>query len=102
MDSRTLGRQCLLEPIEWTADGWFKAKGTDLSKPMAKPRGGKDVGSGYALSDDFSADRFGMQWSFYKPGVDEATRASLLNSVLTLTGKGDSPLNCSPLTLHRR
>ena len=95
---RTLGRQCLLEPIEWTADGWFNAKGTDLSKPLAKPRGGKDIGSGYALSDDFSADRFGMQWSFYKPGVDEAARALLGNSVLTLTGKGDSPLNCSPLT----
>ncbi len=33
---RTLGRQCLLEPIEWTRDGWFKAKGGDLSAPMPK------------------------------------------------------------------
>ncbi|HMA51286.1 MAG TPA: family 43 glycosylhydrolase, partial [Magnetospirillaceae bacterium] len=24
---RTLGRQTLLEPIEWTKDGWFRAKG---------------------------------------------------------------------------
>jgi xylan 1,4-beta-xylosidase len=25
---RTLGRQTLLEPIEWTADGWFRARGS--------------------------------------------------------------------------
>lgn len=35
----TLGRQTLLEPIEWTADGWFQAKGGDLSRPLPKPAG---------------------------------------------------------------
>ncbi|HTF97173.1 MAG TPA: family 43 glycosylhydrolase, partial [Cellvibrio sp.] len=34
---RTLGRQALLEPIEWTADGWFRAKGGDLSQPLPAP-----------------------------------------------------------------
>ena len=29
----------LLEPIEWTADGWFIAKGGDLGKPLKKPSG---------------------------------------------------------------
>ncbi len=26
-----LGRQTLLEPVEWTADGWFRATGVDVS-----------------------------------------------------------------------
>ncbi|MBW8882858.1 MAG: family 43 glycosylhydrolase, partial [Asticcacaulis sp.] len=56
---RTLGRQTLLEPAEWTKDGWFRAKGGDLSKPLAKPKGGKTGPSGHALSDDFSSNRFG-------------------------------------------
>ena len=33
----TLGRQALLDPVEWTDDGWFRAKGGDLSQPIAKP-----------------------------------------------------------------
>jgi xylan 1,4-beta-xylosidase len=53
---RTLGRQPLLEPIEWTRDGWFHAKGGTLSKPMAKPRKGLPGPSGFALSDDFSTN----------------------------------------------
>ena len=34
-----LGRQTLLEPVEWTADGWFKAAGADVAKPIPKPAG---------------------------------------------------------------
>ena len=33
---RTLGRQALLEPVEWTADGWLRAKGGTLDKPLPK------------------------------------------------------------------
>ena len=33
----TLGRQTLLDPIEWTSDGWFRALGGDLSQPLPKP-----------------------------------------------------------------
>ena len=35
----TLGRQALLDPIEWTDDGWFVAKGGDLGQPLRKPSG---------------------------------------------------------------
>ena len=70
----TLGRQTLLDPIEWTRDGWFRAKGGDLSKPIAKPRGGRAGAHGMALSDDFSTDKLGRQWSFYDPGEAEASR----------------------------
>src|SRR3954447_27090388 len=49
---RTLGRQLLLEPVEWTADGWLHARGGTLDRPLPKPRGG-DAGPGApTLSDD--------------------------------------------------
>ena len=32
-----LGRQTLLDPVEWTEDGWFRALGGDLSQPIPKP-----------------------------------------------------------------
>lgn len=94
---RTLGRQTLLEPIEWTADGWFKALGGDLSRPLPKPRGGRASAAGTALSDDFSRDRMGTQWSFHQPGPDEASRISRGPSGLRLKGRGGSPIDSSPL-----
>ena len=95
---RTLGRQTLLEPIEWTADGWFRAKGGDLSQPMRKPKGGKRSPAGFALSDDFVADRFGVQWSFFVPRAGEAERAVRNGAALQLTCAGTSPADSSPLT----
>jgi xylan 1,4-beta-xylosidase len=95
---RTLGRQTLLEPMEWTADGWFRARGGDLSKPIAKPRGGKAGPNGFALSDDFSKDRFGVQWSFHDPAPDEMTRVRFANGGLEIRGKGSMPADSTPLT----
>jgi xylan 1,4-beta-xylosidase len=95
---RTLGRQTLLEPIEWTADGWFRTLGGDLSKPLPKPKGGRAGPSGFALSDDFSKNRFGLQWSFHDPAPDEATRAAYEPGALKIKGRGASPADSSPLT----
>jgi xylan 1,4-beta-xylosidase len=65
----TLGRQTLLSPIEWTPDGWFRATEHDVSAPIpmpstkfpAKPR----AQHGLALSDDFTTNKMGVQWSFF-------------------------------------
>jgi xylan 1,4-beta-xylosidase len=95
---RTLGRQPLLEPIEWTADGWFRALGGDLSKPMAKPKGGKAGPAGFALSDDFSASRFGTQWSFHDPAADEMQRVHYEAKALRLDARGTTPADSAPLT----
>ncbi len=95
---RTLGRQTLLEPIEWTPDGWFRARGGDLSRPLPKPRGGKAGPSGQALSDDFSRDRFGVQWTFHDPAPDEMARVRRAGGMLELRAKGASPADSSPLT----
>ncbi len=98
-----LGRQTLLEPIEWTADGWFKAAGADVAKPIAKPAG-TAVPHGLALSDDFSTSKMGVQWSFYEVSVeidaDPGATAGLLvfyNSRL-YAGLGCSPAN---FVMHR-
>ena len=93
----TLGRQTLLDPIEWTDDGWFVARGGDLSRPLAKPAGGVAVTHGIALSDDFTQDRMGTQWAFYDPAPDESARIDRRDGVLRLRGKGSTPKDASPL-----
>jgi beta-xylosidase len=92
----TLGRQALLEPIEWTADGWFKIAGSDPAKPIAKPAG--EAGPhGFAFSDDFSTPKMGVQWSFYAGDEADRNRYRYENGALVLKGKGTSPADSSPL-----
>ena len=95
---RTLGRQTLLEPIEWTKDGWFRAKGGDLSKPLPLPKGGKPSPSGFALSDDFKRSKMGLQWNFYAPAKDEMQRLTYGADGLRLAARGHTPADSSPLT----
>ena len=94
---RTLGRQTLLEPIIWTADGWFRAMGGDLSRPLPKPGRGRAGPSAPALSDDFSADRMGRQWAFHAEDAGAGERASYAPDGLHLQGQGTSPADSSPL-----
>ncbi|HSK09607.1 MAG TPA: family 43 glycosylhydrolase [Vicinamibacterales bacterium] len=93
---QTLGRQTLLEPIEWTEDGWFRTAGSDPEKPIPSP-GGAKVPHGFAFSDDFSKDRMGIQWSFYKGNDTDRGRYRYENGSLVLKAKGSSPSDCSPL-----
>jgi xylan 1,4-beta-xylosidase len=95
---RTLGRQTLLEPIEWTADGWFRALGSDLSRPMRKPRGGRPGPSLPPLSDVFSTDRMGIQWSFHEDKPEGGKRFTYGNGGLVIRGRGTSPADSPPLT----
>lgn len=95
---RTLGRQTLLEPIEWTDDGWFRAKGGDLGHPLPIPQGGEAVEPGFPLSDDFTRNKFGVQWAFHDPKPDEMERVTWGDAALTLAGTGESPVDSSPLT----
>jgi len=95
-DFLTLGRQTLLEPIEWTADGWFRTAGADPAAPIAKPAGPAGP-HGFAFSDDFSKNRMGVQWSFYKGTDTDRDRYRYENGSLVLKAKGTSPSDCSPL-----
>ncbi|MBR0550902.1 family 43 glycosylhydrolase [Stakelama marina] len=94
----TLGRQALLQPFEWSADGWARPVGGDLSTPLEKPLDLGELPTGMPLSDDFSTDKFGIQWSFYDPGPDEKARVQRANGVMRVRGKGATPSDCSPIT----
>jgi xylan 1,4-beta-xylosidase len=96
----TLGRQTLMDPIEWTADGWFRMTGGDLSKPIRKPKGGEKLPHGLALSDDFSAPlMLGRKWNFFKPAADEQDRVRVSGGALRLAASGIAPSSSSPLLL---
>lgn len=95
----TLGRQTLLDPVEWTADGWFRMTGGDLSQPLAKPAGGIAGPHGMALSDDFGALDLGAKWNFFRPAPDERARARVEGGALILKARGAAPVDSSPLLL---
>lgn len=94
----TLGRQCLLDPVEFTPDGWFRMTGGDLAQPMPAPTGGQGVPHGMPLSDDFSAPlSLGGRWSFFRPAQEEGGRVRVAGGALYLTGAGEAPSSGSPL-----
>lgn len=95
----TLGRQALLDPVEWTGDGWFRMTGGDLSRPLPAPRGGTPGPHGLALSDDFTAPRLGERWNFFRPAPDEAGRLRVADGALRLQARGTAPKDSSPLLL---
>jgi xylan 1,4-beta-xylosidase len=87
---RTLGRQTLLQPLEWTDDGWFKvAAGNHPGQPIKKPTGGEIVSGGLALSDDFKGKELGLQWAAI--GRANEGKSRLTSEGLEMTAvKGDS------------
>lgn len=93
-----LGRQTLLEPVEWTNDGWVKASGYDVAKPIPVPQDGEAVTHGFALSDNFSTNKIGKQWTFFNPSSPIAERFRYENGALVLKATGTSPKDGSPLS----
>ncbi|MGO4592693.1 family 43 glycosylhydrolase [Leifsonia sp. 2TAF2] len=97
---RTLGRQALLEPIEWTADGWPVAAASDVGVPLARPVTARSASVPVAIpapSDDFAAPAWGERWVFDNPEPDEQGRAQFGDGLM-LAAKGSSPSDSSPLT----
>lgn len=85
-----LGRQTLLEPIEWTSDGWYKLKsGADPITPQIQ------VKHGLELSDNFDKPDLSLQWTFWK----EYTPASVAikENTLQLQAKGATPADARKL-----
>jgi beta-xylosidase len=94
-----MGRQTLLEPIEWTRDGWFKSPDNiKTDEPIKKPAG-KSIARKHTLSDNFSNKTLSPQWAFYKEY--DTTRFHFGDNSLVIKSKGDavgtsSPLLCMP------
>lgn len=80
----TLGRSTLIEPVEWTADGWFR---TLDSAPLPKAKSRKI--KGLELSDDFKGPELGLQWTFWKEYAPRML--TLKRHTLSIKGKGSTP-----------
>lgn len=95
---RTLGRQILLEPIRWSADGWPEAALDDIGEALAAPRGAAAQPDAVGFDDDFAELRLGERWAFHAPGPEESARLTTGDG-LRLAGKGTSPADTSPLAI---
>ena len=85
-----LGRQTLLEPIEWTADGWCRTKST--AQPVVPE---ETIRQGLELSNDFRGTQLGLQWTSWKEYAPKTT--TLKNNTLQLQAKGTSPVDARKL-----
>lgn len=91
-----MGRQTLLEPIEWTADDWFRIpEGRKADDPLKKPVNTRPVNNDYSLNDDFSGTTLKPQWRFF--GEYDKNRFNLENRSLVIKGKGKTAGDSSPL-----
>lgn len=88
----SLGRQFLMEPIEWTADGWWRPVGGKVPATSAKAPSRAPVPLRLQQSDEFERPDLGLQW-FFTCAPDFSGRAWSLREqpgVLRIrTQKGD-------------
>ena len=94
----TLGRQTLMLPVQWTDDNWFRVpQGIRSSDKIRKPALPYSLASA-TLSDDFTKDKPGLQWQFYKKYRPE--RIGLREGKLIFTAEGNSFDDSSPLLVN--
>lgn len=96
----TLGRQTLMLPVEWDTDNWFRVPAGVTSSDKLTSPAGDPTPDGTQLSDDFSGNRLGLQWQFYKdysPARTEITDGKLHFSAMGNSFENSYPLlvNCS-------
>ena len=90
-----MGRQTLLQPVEWTTDGWYKTPDSiKTDEPIQRPPGTAS-NSMFTLNDDFRGKSLKPHWKFF--GQYDANRFKLVDNSLVLKAKGNSAGNCSPL-----
>lgn len=94
----TLGRQTLMLPVEWTKEGWFRIPEKTSSSDLLHTPAGSNTVKEQGLSDDFSGERLGLQWQFFKlynPG-----RIELKDKGLMLAAEGNTFEDSSPLLVN--
>lgn len=91
---RSLGRATIIEPVEWTDDGWFRI----ASKWPAGWE--KPVRVDLPLSDEFDGPELGLQWQFHK--AFEPNRFRFENGGLILGGRGRGAGDSLPMTIQPR
>ncbi len=99
-DFQTLGRNTLMEPVEWTSDGWLRAPlGARRSEPMPAPMGVAQRPM-IELSDDFKAPVLKVTWGAWKE--TDMSRFQVGDGALIVRAKGNSYAESSPLTIKAR
>jgi xylan 1,4-beta-xylosidase len=94
-----MGRQTLLQPVQWTNDGWYKSpEGIKTEEQIKKPAG-QTSKSDFSLSDTFSTTILSPQWQFFDEY--DTKRFKLTKDGIQINGKGksiggSSPLLCTP------
>jgi len=83
----TLGRQTLIEPVEWTAEGWPRIS-QDKKLTTSK-------GNGLSLSDNFNSKHLNLQWTSWKGYDKNAIR--FIDKKLQLDAKGNNPADAQLL-----
>jgi beta-xylosidase len=92
---RTRGRMTLLEPVEWTADGWPRLKdGMDPARPIPMPMG-ENVGSTIDLQGDFETLFRNHRWQ--AAGAFDPARYVFSGNVLKMKSLGEKPEDSHPL-----
>lgn len=94
-----MGRQTLLQPIEWTNDAWFKIKTNAKTDGLLQVPAGERVKSNFNLSDQLTGRELQPQWQFYNEY--KPRRLHFSEQGLQIKGKGNnigesSPLLCTP------
>jgi xylan 1,4-beta-xylosidase len=90
-----MGRQTMLEPVEWTKDGWFKIQsGVKAEAPTLRPSNAS-FNHPLDLSDNFMGHDLKLQWQSF--GEYDPDRYSETDRGLTIVAKGNSVAESSPL-----
>ena len=90
-----MGRQTLLQPIEWTKDGWYKTPdGIKTDEPIKRPAGTVS-NTAFKLSDNFQGNDLKPQWKFF--GEYDTQRFNFVDNSLVVKAKGNSVGNCHPM-----
>ena len=79
---RTMGRQTLIEGIEWTDDGWY-----DISSPDGQEFKARSVRNYRLQSDDFEDPELSTQWHF--DGIDSTDEYSIASGAVSFEAAGD-------------
>lgn len=94
-DYYNMGRQTLLQPVEWTNDGWFKTSAeAKTEQPIKKPLGKSSIPN-FSLSDDFGGNVLKPHWKSFEEY--DTTRFKVTDNSLIIKAKGETIKDCSPL-----
>jgi xylan 1,4-beta-xylosidase len=90
-----MGRQTLLQPVEWTKDGWLKTPDEIKTEGPIKRPFYIVKNTAFSLNDDFGGKSLKPQWKFF--GEYDTSRFYLFDNSLIVKAKGHSVGDCSPL-----